>query len=524
MSKIKTKDNILVRGVNWIGDAVMTMPALRALKKAFPEAGISLLLKPSVAPIFEKDPNIDNIILCDCRFEGVTGRLRLAYELRKRRFSKALLFQNAFDAALTAFLAGIPERIGYDRDGRGALLTKRIPAHDDDRRLHHINYYLNLLTSAGVAADYSDPWLYLTVEERLSARAALAGLKRPILGINPGASYGSAKRWFPERFAEVAGWFIKDTGGSVVIFGGPSEAEAEMAAEIYNSAYRNIVSGQSLSYELGTQNSLLNLAGKTSLRELAALISECEVFVTNDSGPMHIACAVRTPLVAIFGSTDPVLTGPVGCRNEVVLGGVSCSPCFERKCKAKDMDMRCMYAITSDEVYHRLRKIMAETKAVFFDRDGTLCKDMHYLNSWDNFELLPGIPDLAGLKERGFKLIGVTNQSGVAKGLVNEAFAKEVNSFFIDKHGFDAFYYCPHHPEEHCSCRKPEPGMLLTARAEHMVNLKASYVIGDKEADMLLAKAAGAKGILVLTGHQKESVNADFVARDLKEAIAFIVA
>jgi heptosyltransferase-2 len=127
------------------------------------------------------------------------------------------------------------------------------------------------------------------------------------------------------------------------------------------------------------------------------------------------------------------------------------------------------------------------------------------------------------LKGKGFVLIGVSNQSGISRGIVDEQFVKEVNQVFIDKYGFDDFYYCPHGPDENCSCRKPEPGMLLSARADHRINLKESYVVGDKDADMLLAKAVGAKGILVKTGKQQESAHADFVVESLKDVVDLIV-
>jgi heptosyltransferase-2 len=515
-------DKILIRGVNWIGDAVMTMPAIRALRKAFPESKISLLVKPSVSPIFEADPNIDEIILLyEDRFKGVIGKLRLAMILKKKGFSKAILLQNAFDAALTTFLAGIPERIGYNRDGRGFFLTKPIPFNNDDRKIHHIDYYLNLLKSAGITADFSKPWIYLSLEERLKAREKLSLLKRPILGINPGATYGSAKRWFPERFAEVANWFVKETGGSVIIFSGKGEVDTAKEIEITmlkSWKDKNFSVSQPLNF---STSQLLNLAGKTSLRELISLIFECDVFVTNDSGPMHIAYTVGTPLVAIFGSTDPKLTGPLGNSNKVIKADFACSPCFERTCK--NSDMRCMYAVTSEDVYFAVKEILPDKRAVFFDRDGTLCMDAHYLNDWKDFKVFPEVDGLGELKKAGYRLIGVSNQSGIQRGLVDKSFAEAVNQVFIDKYGFDDFYYCPHGPNEHCSCRKPEPGMLLKARAQHMINLKQSYVVGDKDADMLLAKAVGAKGILIRTGKQQESAHADFEVENLKDVVDLII-
>ncbi len=514
---------ILVRGVNWIGDAVMSLPALKALRKACPESSISLLVRPSIAPIFDRNPDIDEIILYGEEFKGITGRLRLAGVLRGKGFSKAILFQNAFDAALIAFLAGIPERVGYNRDGRGLLLTGPITFDNEDRRVHHRDYYLDLLTKAGISDSKPNPpiapWIYLSLEERLSARNVLSRLKRPILGINPGAAYGPAKRWYPERFARVANWFINDTGGGVVIFGGKDDLSTAEEIEIKIRVWSDQSSVRRPHNFLTSH--LLNLSGKTSLRGLISLISECDILLSNDSGPMHIAYAVGTPLAVIFGSTDPKLTGPVNGANVVLKADLACSPCFERTCR--NNDMRCMNDITPDDACSAIKRLLPERPAVFFDRDGTLCRDTGYLNRWEDFKVFPEISSINILKNKGFLLIGVSNQSGVAKGLVDESFVKMVNRVFIEGYGFDDFYYCPHHPDEHCPCRKPEPGMLFEAREGHRIDLKASYVVGDKDSDMILAKSVGAKGIFVLTGQQEESSHADFVAKDLKVAVDFIV-
>jgi heptosyltransferase-2 len=532
----KSCKNLLVRGVNWIGDAVMTLPALRALRKSFPEAKVSLLVKPWVSAIFERDPNVDEIILYNNGHKGIFGKIKLSRILNKKGFSCAILFQNAFDAAFITFLSGIKERAGYNRDGRGFLLTEAVKVPQKETNIHHIYYYLNLLEQLGLDTKYSDPYLYLSLEERLSARNYLKEMKRPILGINPGAEYGAAKRWFPERFAEIAGWFIKDTNGSVVIFGSKKEEDIAQRIEYFinqqQSKEQSTVNGQQSSVimtndqcPMTNDKSLLNLAGKTSLRELISLISECDVFVTNDSGPLHISYAVGTPMVSIFGSTDPELTGPppgtIGNSNVVVTLKFSCSPCFERTCR--NNDLRCMYAITSDDVYLGIKKVLPNKPAVFFDRDGTLCSDNDYLSRYEDLKIFPEVNNIPILKEKGFQLIGVTNQSGVARGIIEENFVKEVNKIFIERYNFDDFYYCPHHPEEHCPCRKPEPGMVFRARAEHGIDLKQSYIVGDKEADMLLAKAVGTKGIFVKTGHDKESPSADYEAKNLREAVDFII-
>src|SRR4030043_2289661 len=541
----KSCKNLVVRGVNWIGDAVMTLPALRALRKALTEAKISLLVKPWVSAIFERDPNVDEIISYNDGHKGIFGKIKLSRILNKKGFSCAILFQNAFDAAFITFLAGIKERAGYNRDARGFLLTEAVKVPQKETNIHHIYYYLNLLEQLGIDAKYSDPYIYLSLDERLFARNLLKEMKRPILGINPGAEYGAAKRWFPERFAEIASWFIKEQNGSVVIFGSKKEDDIAQKIDYLISKQQSIeqsaVNSQQSNPTLsplfsplfqggyreveGGGGGILNMAGKTSLRELISLISECDVFVTNDSGPLHISYAVGTPMVAIFGSTDPELTGPpsgtIGNSNLVVTHKFSCSPCFERTCR--NNDLRCMYAITSDDVYLGIKKVLPNKPAVFFDRDGTLCKDNGYLSRYEDLKIFPEVDTVPILKERGFKLIGVSNQSGIARGLIRENFVRELNTIFIERYGFDDFYYCPHHPAEHCPCRKPEPGMVLSARDQHGINLKKSFVVGDKESDMLLAKAIGAKGIFVKTGQDKESLSADYEAGNLKEAVDFII-
>lgn len=499
--------NVLIRGVNWIGDAVMTIPALRALRKAMPDKKLSLLVRPWVSELFEADPNIDEIILYGTEYKGIRGKYRLSRFLKSRRFCLAILLQNAFDAGLIAYLSGIPERIGYRRDGRGFLLTKPIPFSGEDRRMHHILYYIELLRRAGIKADPVEPWIYLTLTERFKAREMLSGMRMPVLGVNPGATYGSSKRWYPQRFAGVASRFIDEFKGSVVIFGGKSEIE---------------ISDEIVGYLRGYHSKVISMAGKTTLRELTSLISECDVFLTNDSGPMHIGYAVRTPLIALFGSTEPSLTGPPQEKGNIVIKkDIKCSPCFKRQCK--EDTLWCMDAIGMDEVFSAIGKLMPKGRAVFFDRDGTLCRDTNYLNNWDDFEVFEDVTEVKRLKEKGFKLIGISNQSGIARGIIDEAFVKEVNDVFIKKYGFDEFYYCPHHPDEHCPCRKPEPEMLLRARLEHGIDLKASYMIGDKSADIEVSKAVGAKGIHILTGQGRERLNADFTATSLKEAVDWII-
>jgi heptosyltransferase-2 len=504
---------ILIRGVNWIGDAVLTLPAIREVRKAFPDAYIALLVKPLAADIFKGNPDINEIIVYEDRFNSFIGRIKLARLLRARGFDAAILLQNAFDAALITWLAGIPERVGYKRDFRGMLLTKPVPVRMEIHGQHQVFYYLDLLIeSLNIKPGDVKPQMYLEDDEIREAVTLLNSSlnltsETPLIGINPGATYGSAKRWMPERFAEVIERAIRELDCRVVLFG--SGSETEIAKDI-------------TSQTLFPESTFLNLAGKTSLRRLAALISECDAFITNDSGPMHIASALRVPVVAIFGSTDSNATGPFGEGHRVVSASIECSPCLKRECPEEHL--RCMTDISTNDVFSALKEILPTQKAVFLDRDGTLNEDAGYLSSFSDLRLYDDALDsLQRLKESGFKLIGITNQSGIARGLVSEEFVNACNAYVQKTLGMDDFFYCPHHPDDTCQCRKPNTLLIHEARLKHHINLKQSYVIGDKTLYVLLAKGVGAKGILVLTGHDQQSGDADFVAKNLTEAVDWIL-
>ena len=295
-------NRILIRAVNWLGDAVMTTPAIGAIRTSFPDARITLLATPLVAEMFSPHDWIDEVMIYDKkgRHSGLAGRLRMARELRGKHFDLAILLQNAFDAALITWIARIPVRMGYRTDGRGLLLTHGCQLSGETKRLHHVEYYLRMLENFGISTTAGSLSIMVTAEEERTIAALLAGggIGRDdfLLGLNPGATYGSAKRWYPERFAAVADELCQQWGAKTVITGG--SAEREIADEIIASA----------------KTKCLNLAGQTSVRELMALIKRCDFFVTNDSGPMHIAAAFGVPLVAIFGPTDHTTTSPFSER------------------------------------------------------------------------------------------------------------------------------------------------------------------------------------------------------------------
>ncbi len=320
---------ILVRSTNWVGDAVMTTPAMRVVREHFPKAEIVVLANPLVAQLFEAHPWCDRVLVYDKkgRHKGLGGLLRFAAELRRERFDLALLFQNAIEAAVLAVLGGVPRRAGYRTDGRALLLTHGVAVGEKERRLHHTDYYLQMLERLGIRGENRGLLLESTPEELSRAQQLLGGGRW--IAINPGAAYGSAKRWIPGRFAEVADRLADKYGARIVLTGGPGEVEI----------------GRDI--EAATSCSPLNLIGKTSIREMMAVLASCQLMVTNDSGPMHVAAAYGVPLVAVFGPTDHTTTSPWSDHFQIVRKEADCAPCLLRQCPT---DHRCMEAITADDV------------------------------------------------------------------------------------------------------------------------------------------------------------------------------
>ncbi|MDQ6708130.1 MAG: lipopolysaccharide heptosyltransferase II [Acidobacteriota bacterium] len=328
---------ILIRATNWVGDAVMSLPAVRAIRAHFHDSEIAVLARPWVADLYARETSIDRVIPYEASpgFHDLHAKWAAAARLRAERFDIAVLLQNAFEAAAVARLARIPRIIGYKRDGRRWLLTDPIatPRHGEIPR-HERFYYLELLRRAGILQE-------LPKEEAIrlegSHEAGKAGTRRfadlgiaaPVIGVSPGAAYGNAKRWLPERFAETAEQVARANGASVALFGSRAERALceSVRAQIAVPAH--------------------NLAGETTLREFIELAAACRLFLTNDSGAMHIASALGVPTVAVFGATDDVATGPTGSNSRIVREPVECSPCLLRECP---IDHRCMTRVSASRV------------------------------------------------------------------------------------------------------------------------------------------------------------------------------
>ena len=563
----ETIKRILVRGPNWLGDAVMCEPALRGLRRLFPDAQIALLVQPAVADLFLGHPAMTDVLTYDTtgRHAGLSGKWALARQLRRQGFDLAVLFQNAFEAAFLTFLAGVPRRYGYATDGRSLLLSDPVAAPDRRTLVHQVRYYWDLLQPLGLTGDPSAPALVVSPEEEqaMAGRFAQGGLSATdvVVGINPGSTYGGAKRWLPERYAEVTERLCRtiresrDQQVGVVIFGAQGEERL----------------GQDIAARLSSQS--LVLSGATTIRELMAAVKRCAMLLTNDTGPMHIASAFQVPVVAIFGPTDWRTTSPFGSAHAIVRQPVDCAPCLLRECP---IDHRCMTRVSVDQVYeagisslsglsslsgrgglsglsgqNRTDRIdqtdrtdqidprsLLDGVTVFLDRDGTLNYDPGYLKVAAELRLLAGVgPALARLKGAGAKLVVVTNQSGVGRGIVTlkdlEAIHARLEGLLEkDDAALDAIYFCPHHPDDGCRCRKPNIGMVERAVAELQLDLQRSYLIGDHARDIQLAHRVGAKAILLAPGLvdaqvldrlKVEQAMPDAVAKSMAEAVDWIL-
>lgn len=324
---------ILIRVPNWVGDSVLASPAIDAIAANFPRAELWLSAAEGIEDLFASDGRIAGVIPLSPRAD-VQSLRAAARKLKAEGFETGILLTNSFGSALLFFLAAIPQRWGYATDGRALLLTKSVRRSKRDAARHQVHFYLDLV--AGLGLKPGPPSLRLTVaeDEKKRARRRLDELgadpRQPLLVISPGAGYGPAKRWPASRFAALAALFQERKGTAVAVIG--SAAESDIAAEIASSLKKRP----------------LVLTGKTTLAELKGLISLARLFVSNDSGPMHLANALRVPVVGIFGPTDPAVTGPFEKPSAVIKKDVPCWPCSYRKCP---YDHRCMNRIDPEEVY-----------------------------------------------------------------------------------------------------------------------------------------------------------------------------
>ncbi len=338
--------NIIVRMPNWIGDLVMATPILADLREKFPSASITVMCKHSLCELLREDPSVDEVF-CFTRPSGFLRRAEnrsIIEKLKKGHYDLGVLLTHSFSSAWWFFRGGVKERLGYSGNLRKWLLTQSLKFPKMTDHQHLVLTYKHLLTPLGIPVSDTPPQLFLKDEEIEEARKRLLthgiGPQTTLIGINPGAAYGSAKCWLPDRFRAVAKKLIQNPDYHVIFLGDTS----------HSSLVKEIC------HDLGPK--VINAAGTTSLRQLMALISCCRLLLTNDSGPMHIADALKTPVVALFGSTSEILTGPYQAGT-VIHKHVSCSPCFKRVCP---IDFRCMKQIETDEVLTAIANVLKNSK------------------------------------------------------------------------------------------------------------------------------------------------------------------
>jgi heptosyltransferase II len=310
----ETVRRVLVRSPNWVGDAIMSLPVLAGLRRLFPLAQTTVLAAPRVAPLFMAQPGVAEII----RYPSGRGKWQVLWDLRGV-FDVAVALPNSMESALGLWLVGVPSRVGYNTDARRIFLKESVSGRSNLAGVHTVFYFLGLLTALGKVNTFTPPTLCLDHEEMASAAQFLAEVDLtgagPWVGMSPGAAYGPAKRWPPERFADLGRELQQEFEARLVLLGG---TEDRPAADLVKERLKAPV---------------LDLVGRTSLRQALGLLSNLRLLVTNDSGLMHAAAALDVPLVAVFGSTDPEATGPFSPRATVISHPWPCSPCFKRTCE-----------------------------------------------------------------------------------------------------------------------------------------------------------------------------------------------
>lgn len=340
-------ERILVKEVNWLGDIVMSLPALRALRKAFPKARLSVLIKKELASFFDGAAWIDEIIPYSLRkglLKGFSDRRKIVSELKSRHFDLAVLLPNSFDSALWPAMARIPHRAGYARDARGLLLNHKTKPTAEILEVHQVHYYLKMLKETidvEGAADQFCPDVSPALSDKM--RGYIAQRRKnpggPLVSLAVAAAYGPAKEWPTERYARLIDLLREKHGAECVLVGAPNERRKseEVAASSKSGA--------------------IVAAGETSVGEALALLSISDAFAGNDSGSMHVSGALGKPTVGIYGSTRFDRTGPLGARTKVLYKKIECSPCLKRTCRFGHYD--CLKQIHAEEVVGALEELGA---------------------------------------------------------------------------------------------------------------------------------------------------------------------
>lgn len=349
---------ILVRGTNWIGDAVMSTPALQRLRASFPDARITLLTTPLTCELLAERGLVDEVIQYHRQRDGWRALWQTLPDLRRERFDLAILFQNAFEAALLARLAGIPHRIGFATQGRSHLLTCRLQRGPEYRNRHQIGDYLELVAASerlfcgtDFRPDDESPLPRLICRDteqaagdRLLRTRGLSESVGPLVALNVGATNSRAKCWPADHYGALARHLGESQRAKILLIGGPGEIEsANAVARAANTP------------------DLINLAGATTLGELLGILNRCALVISNDTGPAHIAAALGRPTLTLFGPTNEFETSPTGSHSALIrASGIECARCMYRDCP---IDHRCMTRLSVETVYNSALELMIDRVA-----------------------------------------------------------------------------------------------------------------------------------------------------------------
>lgn len=334
-----SRKKILIINVNWLGDVIFSTPFIRAIREAYPDSYIACMAVPRCKEILEANSRINELILFDedGREKSLVGKVRFASKLKKDKFDTAFILHRSFTKALIACLAGIKERVGYDTKRRGVLLTKKLK--NPDRELHKVEYFLKLAEAVGADISRKNYEFFINDTDRKKADSLLESFginaNNRFVVLNPGGNW-DPKRWPVENFSKLGDMLTERYGVKMVISG--QDKDAKLAEAISKKM----------------KHAPVSICGKTKIRELAAILEKARLVVSGDSGPMHIAVSVGTNTIAIFGPTDPEITGPYGGTNyRIIRKEIGCKvPCYDLAC----MDNRCMKAVSADDVMEVVEK------------------------------------------------------------------------------------------------------------------------------------------------------------------------
>ncbi|MFQ5905103.1 MAG: lipopolysaccharide heptosyltransferase II [bacterium] len=334
--------NIMVRSPNWIGDFVLSVPAIRALQSRFPRAKLTVVAHKRVSDLALMVEGVESVVEYDggALGRGIGRLMGFSQRISSEPIDLSVIFPLSFSSALMSYFSGARRRLGYSTEMRGFLLTDRVALPSNYRANHLSESYSNLLGEIGVEGRSDEPQLSIPRScekaERILRKAGL-NKDKMIVGMAPYAAYGPAKRWPIENFLHLAMNLLKKYDCRVMLFGSEEDAGPYRESPVRSDG-------------------ILNLCGKLDLRASAYMLKRCACLISNDTGIAHVAAAVGTPVVSIFGSTSPSWTSPIGKRNVVVYERVDCSPCFDRECRF--CDYRCLHSVTTDAVFEAVQEVL----------------------------------------------------------------------------------------------------------------------------------------------------------------------